>query len=97
MSIAVGGRMFPAFRDPNDLLEVLSLIEVGATRVVRRVGRLVNRPTRIVDRVRRVKARPHRLNDPRAAPGGNHNGRMPIPMPPLLRISLSHSRQRQRK
>jgi hypothetical protein len=97
MPVTVGRGLFPTFRDPNDLLEVLSLIEVGATRVVRWSGRPVDRPPRIVDSPWRLHGRTNRPHYPWTTPGCNHDRRLPIPNPPILRIRLSHSRQRHRK
>jgi hypothetical protein len=44
MSVTVGSGLLPTLGDSNDLLEVLPLTEVPAPRVIRRPGRLVNRP-----------------------------------------------------
>jgi hypothetical protein len=95
--VTVRRGLFPTFRDPNDLLEILSLIEVRAARFVRWSGRPVDRPPGIVDRTRRLHAGANRPNHPRTSPGSNHNRRLTIPKPPILRIRLSHSRQRHRK
>jgi hypothetical protein len=97
MPVTVGRGLFPTFRDPDDLLEVLSLIKVRTTRIVRRPGRLVDRPPRIVDRPRRLHTRTNRPDYSWTTPGRNHDRRLPIPNPPILRIRLSHSRQRHRK
>ncbi|MBW2720099.1 MAG: hypothetical protein JRD94_16580 [Deltaproteobacteria bacterium] len=95
--VAVGSGLLPAFRDPNDLFEVLSLVEVRTMHVVRRPRRPVNRPSRIVERTRRLHTRSDRPHHSRTTPGGDHDGRMPVPTPPILRIRLSHSAQRQNK
>lgn len=97
VAVTTGGRLFPTLCNPNDLLEVLSLVEVRATHVVRRPGRPVNRPSRIVNRAMWLHAHPNRPDPPRTTLRGDHDGRMPIPTPPILRIRLSHSGQRQNK
>ena len=46
--VSTGGGLLPTFADPNDLFEVLPLIEVGTTREVSGLGGVVNRPSLVV-------------------------------------------------
>jgi hypothetical protein len=95
VAVTTGGRLLPTFRDADDLIAILPLIEVRATQVVRRPRRPVHRPSRVIDRTMRLHTRVNRPNQPWTTLSSDHDGRMPIPTPPILRIRLSHSAQRQ--
>jgi hypothetical protein len=97
VTIPICGRLLPALADPHDLLQILPLIEVVATRNVHRPRRVMKGPSLVVDRAWRIEACANRLDHVRTAPSGDHDRRVTIAAPLVLRIGLGHGRERQSK